>query len=72
MMIPILLHSIPERIRGGAADPCKNNPCRNGGQCVVTGDSFQCNCPSDWTGPTCEGITRDCFMISNWFIVQVT
>ena len=30
------------------------DPCRNGGQCVVIGQSHQCNCPVGFMGQDCE------------------
>ncbi|XP_015254540.1 PREDICTED: hepatocyte growth factor activator isoform X1 [Cyprinodon variegatus] len=37
-------------------DPCRKNPCENGGVCTAipqTG-SFQCSCPEKFTGTRCE------------------
>ncbi|XP_049592179.1 protein eyes shut homolog [Syngnathus scovelli] len=34
---------------------CGYKVCHNGGQCRVTGsESFTCDCPASWTGPTCN------------------
>ncbi len=35
-------------------NPCANNPCRNGGTCLLNGNGFTCNCPANFFGPTCE------------------
>lgn len=53
----------PDRVSGGRADPCANNPCSNGGTCMVVGDSFQCNCPPNFKGPRCEGMSFAGFFI---------
>ncbi|GFU22920.1 hypothetical protein NPIL_296091, partial [Nephila pilipes] len=34
--------------------PCSENPCLNGGTCNVDKNSFQCKCPSFFSGNTCE------------------
>src|SRR5688572_770998 len=39
---------------GGGTDPCMPNPCLNGGECVVNGSTFRCDCTSAFTGPTCQ------------------
>eukprot|EP00058_Branchiostoma_floridae_P004563 XP_002590051.1 hypothetical protein BRAFLDRAFT_129759 [Branchiostoma floridae] len=36
-----------------AADPCAGDPCKNGGQCVVDGNHFRCDCLQGWEGPSC-------------------
>lgn len=34
---------------------CFNNPCENGGRCIVKeADESQCDCIDEWTGPTCS------------------
>ncbi|GFY77787.1 neurogenic locus notch 1 [Trichonephila inaurata madagascariensis] len=35
-------------------DPCSENPCKNGGTCRVEKDTFQCDCPTSYSGMTCE------------------
>ncbi|XP_067048500.1 uncharacterized protein [Acropora muricata] len=35
--------------------PCDSSPCINGGNCTNEADgNFTCQCPSGWTGDTCE------------------
>ncbi|VDH92906.1 Hypothetical predicted protein [Mytilus galloprovincialis] len=38
------------------------NPCRNGGYCTVSGDSYTCNCAAGFGGPECQYIdaTKTC------------
>ena len=33
---------------------CDPNPCLYGGQCLPLGNSFQCQCPPQYTGTCCE------------------
>ncbi|GFS90163.1 hypothetical protein NPIL_152221, partial [Nephila pilipes] len=41
-------------------DPCKSDPCKNGGTCFETdevineGRSYKCLCTKGYDGPTCE------------------
>lgn len=37
-------------------DPCKSNPCKNGGKCFSSPDksSFFCQCPEQCTGDLCQ------------------
>ncbi|KAJ8388788.1 hypothetical protein AAFF_G00130210 [Aldrovandia affinis] len=35
-------------------DACQVNPCQNGGECSVTWNDFECRCPLNFTGRTCE------------------
>jgi len=55
LISPSLINVFLDRIQGGNADPCQNNPCNNGGTCLVVGDTFQCNCPPGFRGPRCDG-----------------
>ncbi|GFS40626.1 EGF-like domain-containing protein, partial [Nephila pilipes] len=34
--------------------PCSGSPCLNGGICRVERDSFQCDCPTPYSGNKCE------------------
>lgn len=42
------------------SNPCNPNPCKNSGTCAVTGSSYECTCPSGWTGSTCDVKTQSC------------
>ncbi|GBN66541.1 Neurogenic locus notch 1 [Araneus ventricosus] len=35
-------------------DPCSSNPCRNGGKCKITGNTYSCDCPEDYVGERCQ------------------
>ncbi|XP_069744762.1 protein crumbs homolog 1-like isoform X2 [Narcine bancroftii] len=35
-------------------DSCKSDPCRNGGNCSVTWNDFECKCLQQFTGRSCE------------------
>lgn len=35
-------------------DPCLSNPCEHGGDCLVSGDTFTCSCPSPFSGKRCQ------------------
>lgn len=39
---------------GEAVDHCYSNPCNNGGTCESLMDSYECACPSGYTGVNCE------------------
>jgi Notch-like protein len=43
-----------------SADPCADEPCENGGQCVSDGDEFVCECPADYEGDRCQTVIDDC------------
>ncbi|XP_048580138.1 uncharacterized protein LOC5520382 [Nematostella vectensis] len=36
------------------ADQCSSYPCKNGGTCTNSGQSYTCNCTSDYIGEHCE------------------
>ncbi|XP_033625701.1 uncharacterized protein LOC117288937, partial [Asterias rubens] len=45
------------------SNPCTNNPCGMGGNCVPTGpnnNDFMCVCAPCFTGPTCQISTNPC------------
>lgn len=35
-------------------DPCAANPCKNGGSCTASSDTYTCECASTYDGTTCE------------------
>lgn len=35
-------------------DECTSNPCAAGGTCVDQVDGFECICPEQWGGATCQ------------------
>ncbi|XP_077977634.1 neural-cadherin-like [Glandiceps talaboti] len=37
---------------------CEPDPCLNGGMCMATNYSFQCQCPPGFSGPQCQDISR--------------
>ncbi|XP_063985313.1 cubilin homolog [Diachasmimorpha longicaudata] len=39
---------------------CSKNPCRNGGTCIRVFDGYQCLCPSNWQGISCEVDVNEC------------
>ena len=41
-------------------DNCRSFPCQNGGTCFNMFDSFRCECPENWEGPTCGQDTNEC------------
>jgi len=48
-------NSRPEGYRC-CSDPCRNNPCRNGGRCTSNMGTcqFTCACATTWSGSTCS------------------
>ena len=36
------------------SEVCQPNPCRNGGSCSKSGDSFDCKCSRGFKGRHCE------------------
>jgi len=49
-----------ERKLGPLESPCAIQPCLNGGQCVPTDFSYQCQCTAGFEGQTCELDARVC------------
>jgi len=39
---------------------CVSNPCSNGGTCMNGLNTFTCQCPSSYTGPTCQVYINYC------------
>lgn len=35
-------------------DECASSPCAQGGTCVDLEDGFECVCPPQWKGKTCQ------------------
>ena len=35
-------------------DFCASSPCMNGGDCLVQGSSYVCDCLTGWNGINCE------------------
>ncbi|XP_060651506.1 cubilin homolog [Drosophila nasuta] len=44
---------------------CASNPCKNGGTCHDAYKSFQCICPKNWQGATCEDDVNECFDLAS-------
>ncbi|CAH6940368.1 Habp2 [Phodopus roborovskii] len=41
-------------------DPCQSNPCEHGGDCLIRGDTFRCNCPAPFSGSRCQNAQNKC------------
>lgn len=41
-------------------DHCKSYPCQNGGTCFNMFETYRCECPSNWEGPTCSVDVNEC------------
>lgn len=41
-------------------DHCKSYPCLNGGTCFNMFETFRCECPQSWEGPTCSNDVNEC------------
>ncbi|CAO2585897.1 Hyaluronan-binding protein 2 [Lemmus lemmus] len=41
-------------------DPCQSNPCEHGGNCIIRGDTFHCNCPAPFSGSRCQNAKNKC------------
>lgn len=33
---------------------CASSPCAQGGTCIDLGEGFECRCPPQWEGKTCQ------------------
>ena len=49
-----LSHFISYSFLEFVANPCEDEPCKNGGTCNAFGGDFSCTCPDNWSGTTCE------------------
>ncbi|XP_037091351.1 cubilin homolog [Pollicipes pollicipes] len=43
---------------------CASNPCQNGATCVDRYGAFECQCPPNWQGTTCEVDVDECSELS--------
>ncbi|XP_040848431.1 hyaluronan-binding protein 2 [Ochotona curzoniae] len=41
-------------------DPCQSNPCEHGGDCIVRGNTFKCNCLAPFFGNRCQNVQNKC------------
>lgn len=41
-------------------DHCKIYPCQNGGTCFNMFETYRCECPSNWEGPSCSIDVNEC------------
>lgn len=41
-------------------DHCKSYPCQNGGTCFNMFETFRCECPDNYEGPTCSLDVNEC------------
>ncbi|XP_073348694.1 coagulation factor IX [Pagrus major] len=41
-------------------NPCRTNPCLNGGMCMMDRGHFLCLCPPQYHGDTCDSVVLEC------------
>ncbi|XP_070761883.1 coagulation factor X [Enoplosus armatus] len=41
-------------------NPCRTNPCLNGGMCTLDRGEFMCLCPPQYHGKTCDSVVLEC------------
>ncbi|XP_069566559.1 coagulation factor VII [Brachyistius frenatus] len=41
-------------------NPCRTNPCLNGGICTLDRGDFMCLCPPQYHGPICDSVVLEC------------
>uniref|UniRef100_UPI0037E8FA51 coagulation factor IX n=1 Tax=Semicossyphus pulcher TaxID=241346 RepID=UPI0037E8FA51 len=41
-------------------NPCRTNPCLNGGMCTLDRGDFMCLCPPQYHGKTCDSVVLEC------------
>ena len=39
-------------------NPCRSNPCENGGLCLNGFSTFHCICETEWSGKTCNDTSK--------------
>ncbi len=45
---------------GVDVEPCDPDPCENGGVCAEVGATFDCDCPPQYQGDTCDQDVNEC------------
>ncbi|XP_041656534.1 coagulation factor VII [Cheilinus undulatus] len=41
-------------------NPCRTNPCLNGGMCTLDRGDFSCLCPPQYRGKICDSVVKEC------------
>ncbi|CAL8142101.1 unnamed protein product [Orchesella dallaii] len=57
------IEALEDRLRGGRSglqNPCRSNPCANGGTCIPTLYGAFCYCPPGWEGEQCNQDVNEC------------
>ena len=66
--IYIIYHRLSELPGAVVYDPCRHNPCKNGGQCTKENDdTYSCNCLESYYGKKCDGKSRcdvNCYSVT--------
>lgn len=52
-------------------DECASSPCAHGGTCINLEDGFECVCPPQWEGKTCQIGELTLNTIPNLFIKHI-